>query len=339
MTTHVRFEQLAAAAIDFDLTRAEREQLNEHLAGCPACRATAGAYRRDAHAMREIAFVPAPAAVRAAVLGAATRSAPRVVAPWRLVAAAALLAAALVGALVAVGAWNARPTLVQTVPAPSPRGVSTPVPTLDAALPSPAPSSPVVAAQVGATCDGSLAAIAAPTVQAQVDGVHLLVENTSGQPLDFGIEDGTGLALQGNSVPGASGAYTYDLAPGTYRFACNTSIVPFTVVDPGAHYVSPQLSCATPGSGTTGTTDFAPGARGPAGPVLDVVRQQLRGIEPSDVVELAGYLPANSDRLVRVVRDGQVIAVVGATADGHDGWLIGAPRACPDSGITKRKGS
>ena len=199
MTTHVRFEQLAAAAIDFDLTRAEREQLNEHLAGCPACRATAGAYRRDAHAMREIAFVPAPAAVRAAVLGAATRSAPRVVAPWRLVAAAALLAAALVGALVAVGAWNARPTLVQTVPAPSPRGVSTPVPTLDAALPSPAPSSPVVAAQVGATCDGSLAAIAAPTVQAQVDGVHLLVENTSGQPLDFGIEDGTGLALQGDS--------------------------------------------------------------------------------------------------------------------------------------------
>ena len=64
MTTHVRFEQLAAAAIDFDLTRAEREQLDAHLAGCPACRATAGAYRRDALAMRETAFVPAPAAVR-----------------------------------------------------------------------------------------------------------------------------------------------------------------------------------------------------------------------------------------------------------------------------------
>ena len=81
------------------------------------------------------------------------------------------------------------------------------------------------------------------------------------------------------------------------------------------------------------------GARGPVGPVLDVVRQQLRGVEPSDVVELAGYLPADSDRLVRVVRDGQVIAVVGATADGHDGWLIGQPRACPGSGVTERKGS
>ena len=157
-----------------------------------------------------------------AVLGAASRTAPRVVAAWRLVAAAALLAAALVGALVAVGAWNARPTLVETVPVPSPSAASTPEPTLDASLPSPAPSSLAVAAQVGATCDGSLATIATPTVQAQADGVHLLVENTSGQPLDFGIEDGTGLALEGDSVPGASGTYTYDLATGhvSVRLQC-----------------------------------------------------------------------------------------------------------------------
>ena len=261
MTTHARFERLAAAAIDFALTDVEREQLDRHLAGCPACRATAGAYRRDALALRETAFVPAPAAVRVAVLGASARTAPRIIAPWRLVAAAALLAAALVGALVAVGAWNARPTLVQTVPVPSPSAVPTPAPTLDASLPSPAPSSLEVATQVGATCDGSLAAVSTPTVQAQPDGIHLLVENTSGQLLDFGIEDETGLTLEGDSVPGTSGAYTYDLAPGTYRFTCNASVVPFTVVDPAVHYVSPQLSCATPGSGTTGTTDFAPGAR------------------------------------------------------------------------------
>ena len=328
MTTHDRFEQLAAAAIDFDLTDLEREQLDEHLAGCPACRATAGAYRSDALALREMAFAPAPAAVRVAVLDAAAHSAPRLVATWRVVAAAALLAAALVGAIIAVGAWNARPTLLMTVPVPSPSAGSTP-----------AATSLAVAAEVGATCDGSLAAIATPTVQAQADGVHLQVENTSGLPLDFGIEDGTGLALEGDSVPGANGAFTYDLPPGTYRFACNASIVEFTVVDPAAHYVSPRRSCEAPGSGTTGSSDFAPGARGPVGPVLEVVRQELRGIEPSDVVELAGYLPAGSDRLVRVVRDGQVIAVVKATADGHEGWLLGPLQACPGSGVTERKGS
>ena len=45
--THERARELATNAIDFDLTAAEWEQLDGHLAGCDACRRFAAATRRD----------------------------------------------------------------------------------------------------------------------------------------------------------------------------------------------------------------------------------------------------------------------------------------------------
>jgi hypothetical protein len=67
--------------------------------------------------------------------------------------------------------------------------------------------------------------------------------------------------------------------------------------------------------------------------VLDVARAQLRGLEPADVIERAGYPEAAGDQAVRVVRNGEVIALVGYVADGHGGWLVGATRSCPGSGV------
>lgn len=130
MTTHPRFDELAAAAIDFGLTSAEEADVANHLATCRACRALAAAYRTDATALHEIAFADAPARVRSAVLAATARSATRTIQPWKLLAAAALLIGALIGAALAIGAWNSRPTLVETIPVvpPSANPATTPVP-------------------------------------------------------------------------------------------------------------------------------------------------------------------------------------------------------------------
>src|SRR4029079_6271840 len=51
MTDHRRFIDLAATSIDFDLTPAERAELDAHLAACADCGETARGYRADALAL------------------------------------------------------------------------------------------------------------------------------------------------------------------------------------------------------------------------------------------------------------------------------------------------
>jgi hypothetical protein len=135
-------------------------------------------------------------------------------------------------------------------------------------------------------------------------------------------------------VPGVSGTYVYPFAPGGYQIDCNGSLTAFAVVDPDRFYTTPQLSCDVQGSGTTGGSDYGEGATGPRGPVLGIARMELRGLEPGDVVEHAGYAAAVDDQLVRVVRDGMVVAVLGYSPDGQGGWLLVSTRTCPGSDIT-----
>ena len=134
MTTHARFESLAALAIDFELTDDERAELNGHLATCSACRFIASGYRADAAALEAIAAVEPPAWIRSAVLTAAVRPRPRAVHPWRLLAAAALLIATILGAALAIGAFDRRPPLVDVVPTPTPIGSVRPGPTTVASI-------------------------------------------------------------------------------------------------------------------------------------------------------------------------------------------------------------
>lgn len=124
MIDHTRANDLAAVAIDFDLTPLERDELATHMATCPACRRVADGYRRDAESLRAIAFAFPPTDIRSAVLATAARSVPRASTHWRLLAAAALLLLAI-GAALAVGAWTTRPSLVVVTPssAPSPSSV------------------------------------------------------------------------------------------------------------------------------------------------------------------------------------------------------------------------
>jgi len=63
-TEHRDYLQLAAAAIDFELSATERERLEEHLAACHACQRRAAGLRSDARAIAALPrFVLAPAGV------------------------------------------------------------------------------------------------------------------------------------------------------------------------------------------------------------------------------------------------------------------------------------
>jgi anti-sigma factor RsiW len=55
MTTHDLYEDLAAAAIDFELTAVDQATLDRHLDACAACQAAAAAYRADAAVLRAMA--------------------------------------------------------------------------------------------------------------------------------------------------------------------------------------------------------------------------------------------------------------------------------------------
>ena len=136
MSPHELTRSLAATAIDFELTPAERAELEGHLASCSVCRASVDGLRADAAGIASMAVVEPPVRIRTVVLAAAAGSRPRAIHPWRLLAVAAILMAAIVGAALAVGAFDRHPSLVDVQPTPSPSTSQPPVaePTSDASI-------------------------------------------------------------------------------------------------------------------------------------------------------------------------------------------------------------
>ena len=140
---HDRTLELAATAIDFDLARAEADELEGHLATCPTCARRVAALRADARVLSRPITVPALARADATVYAAIAR---RPVRQQRLLllAAAALLLVALLGTA-AVGAALLRTR--DAVP-------TTVVPTTPVADASPGPdASPSVVGDTWATMD------------------------------------------------------------------------------------------------------------------------------------------------------------------------------------------
>lgn len=68
MIDHDRARDLAAAALDFELSPADREALDRHLEGCAACRTFEERLRADARAMAELTPHDAPDVLRARVM-------------------------------------------------------------------------------------------------------------------------------------------------------------------------------------------------------------------------------------------------------------------------------
>jgi hypothetical protein len=120
--------ELAAAAIDFELTPAERARLEKAIAECSVCARGAASYRRQANLLQSLPVVDASLAVRRNVERAVGVRQARTSWTWALLAAA-MLGLLLTSALV-VGAidQNRRNGLVDV--APSPTMTETPSPSV-----------------------------------------------------------------------------------------------------------------------------------------------------------------------------------------------------------------
>jgi hypothetical protein len=184
------------------------------------------------------------------------------------------------------------------------------------------------------TCDGQTTTLDTPQVRPQADGIHIVITNTSGIDLALEIRDRAGE----NATPGRR-EVVWPGEPGTFELRCvdpadaaaaalpEGGYVEVEVLDPEGIYVPTELACDEVSGWYA---DFAPDAVGVADPVAGA-RDAHEWIRPDDVVELAGY-PESETKLVRVVRDGEIVAVLESFRSGPDEWLETSGNAC--AGIT-----
>jgi hypothetical protein len=163
-------------------------------------------------------------------------------------------------------------------------------------------------------------------VRPQADGVHLLVTNTSGRDLAFQWD------LGGTNADVGEHEIVLTVAPGVAKIRCQApeadagapgGYADLEIVDPDGIYVPVELSCD---EATGWYADYAPDAVGDPDPVQGAT-DDLEWLEPGDLVEAAGY-PEAETRQVRVVRGGEVVAVLEYFPDGKGGWLQMSGNAC-----------
>jgi hypothetical protein len=180
------------------------------------------------------------------------------------------------------------------------------------------------------TCDGTgTISPSSAVVAAQSDGVHIAVTATGDLPVSFSIE-----GVGGDGADAGERVETvWQLAPGPVTVSCSVESAEFggvasssslTVVDPGGYYVAAELDCA---SVVGQIPEYGEGATGSAGDPVQVVRDHLSGLEFDDAVERASY-PQSEQPVVRVVRDGGVVAKVVLRDDGQGGWLLDTLENC-----------
>ncbi len=185
-------------------------------------------------------------------------------------------------------------------------------------------SGPAAADALHVTCDGSTTEVLTPTVQAQPDGLHVRIENTStGQVLMEwdGGGDGADPGISNKVIP---------IPPGNARFRCQASTPD---VDPGAlggwatlevlatpNWRSLELDCN--GGIVSGNLDYAAGADGVPDPLADARRRA----HTSDV-RPAGYM-TDQGRTFEALQGAAAVESFDYASDGHGGWLLTTTERC-----------
>ncbi len=203
-----------------------------------------------------------------------------------------------------------------------------PSPTVEEPLPS--------VAQV--SCSDSGTQISTPVVQPQPDGVHIMVDNTTGADLGLRIQ-----GFGGDNAPVGTTEIVRPIPPGVYGLNCTTSskaaepttYQTFEVQDPQGIWVSTDLTSCMSASGiAAGSSTVSPaGIVGVQGTPVEVVTSTISGLLPTDLVEPAGYPSTTDEANVRVVRDGKVVATYHLLPDDHGGWYIDSASACDGTGL------
>ena len=180
-------------------------------------------------------------------------------------------------------------------------------------------------------CDEDGARLDTPSVRPQVDGVHFDVENKTDAERSLSISNpqGTGVGL---GVPPGSSRQVLDVEPGNVTVSCSDPAVEpgpgetLEVVDEDGVWVSTRLECEEQFSQVV---DYIQGATGETSDPLQAARKAVEGfgLEPHDTFERAGY-PETETARVRMVRDGEPIAVVDLIDDGSGKWLVSMVTGC-----------
>jgi hypothetical protein len=171
-------------------------------------------------------------------------------------------------------------------------------------------------------------------VQPQPDGVHIAINNSTGTDLGLQIKD-----FGGDNAPIGTSEIVLSIPPGVYGIACTDpqsstepTYQPFEVQDPAGIWVSTDLACSS-GGGVAVSGSFASGALGVQGTPVEVVTTTISGLRLTDLVETAGYTSATDQASVRVVRDGNVVAVYHMFPDSQSGWMIDSAQACDGTNL------
>ena len=169
-------------------------------------------------------------------------------------------------------------------------------------------------------------------VDAQPDGVHVAVTNLAAERVSFtvgGSEAEVYVVDQGQADPGERKELVVALPPGDANVSCvlgslggidTSPLADLRVKDPGGLYVPIGMDCPMASQRPDATDGFR-------GEPVEVARQHLSGLEFDDAVERAGY-PSSEQPVVRVGRNGDVLAMLTLIDDGQGGWLPETLAAC-----------
>jgi hypothetical protein len=198
----------------------------------------------------------------------------------------------------------------------------------EATEPEPTSTLPEVARLV---CDEDGARLDTPSVRPQVDGVHFDIDNKTDAQRSLSISNPQGTGV-GMGVPPGPSRQVLDVEPGSVTISCSDPAVEpgpgetLEVVDEDGVWVSTRLECEEQFSQVV---DYIQGATGETSDPLQAARKAVEGfgLEETDVFERAGYRGAETAR-VRMVRDGEPIAVVDLIDDGKGKWLVSMVTGC-----------
>ena len=175
--------------------------------------------------------------------------------------------------------------------------------------------------------------ILTPRVGARPDGVHIVIDNRFDAEVGYAFEHPEG--GRGDGAPKGESEYAEDFPPGKVKVGCEeppvdgigTDYATLTVVRGDSGYKSTGLECKG-GMAFGGGAQYAPGAKGSKGNLVEHARGRFKQeIRDDDVVELAGYPELRDRRIVRVVRDGRVVATIHFLGEPGD-WLQDRYEAC-----------
>ena len=180
-------------------------------------------------------------------------------------------------------------------------------------------------------CDENGARLETTSVRPQPDGIHFEIVNETDSERSVAIQNAQGTGT-GMGVPAGTSTQIVDVEPGALTVSCTDPATEpgageaLEVVDEDGIWVSTRLGCAEQFSQVV---DYIQGASGETTDPLEAAKKAVEGfgLEPDDVFERAGYPDTDTTR-VRMVRDGEPIAVVDLIDDGTGKWLVSMVTGC-----------